>query len=225
MTITYKALAALLTYPSAELVAAVPEIAALIEREPRLPRAHKDALAALAAALAAGDLIALQEAYVALFDRGRSTSLHLFEHVHGDSRERGQAMVDLKALYARAGFVLAGSELPDYIPAVLEYLSQRPEAEAVEMLGDCAHIVRAVGEALQQRGSGYSAVFAAVLALAGEAGLAPRPAVRPAAPDKTIDEEWVEEPVIFGPAAGAGCGAARPATAVMHFARRPGTLR
>jgi nitrate reductase delta subunit len=225
MSITYKALSALLTYPCAELVAALPEITALIEREQRLPRAQKDALAAFAAALAADDLIALQEAYVALFDRGRATSLHLFEHVHGDSRERGQAMVDLKAVYARAGFALSASELPDYLPAVLEYLSQRPEAEARDMLGDCAHIVRAVGEALQQRRSGYSAVFAAVLAMAGEPGLAARPPAKPAAPEKSIDDEWIEEPVLFGPAAGAGCGAARPATAVMHFAPRPGAPR
>ena len=222
MTITFKALSALLAYPSAELVAALPEIAEIVGREPRLPAADKVALRELARELAAGDLLDLQEAYVSLFDRGRTTSLHLFEHVHGDSRERGQAMVDLKEIYARAGFVLSANELPDYLPALLEYLSQRPAEEAKAMLGDCAHILRAVGEALQQRASAYAAVFAAALALAGEPGLAARPRERPAAPEKSIDEEWAEEPVIFGPAGAAGCGAAARTPAVVQFMpRRP----
>jgi len=225
MTITYKALAALLAYPSAELVAALPEIVTVVEREPRRSRAHKDSLLALAAGLERADLLDAQEAYVALFDRGRTTSLHLFEHVHGDSRERGQAMVDLKQVYARHGFVLSANELPDFLPAVLEYLSQRPAAEAKEMLGDCAHILRAVGEALQDRASGYAAVLAAALAMVGEPGLAAVPREKPAAREKPIDDEWVDEPVIFGPAGAQGCGAARPPTAVMQFMPRPSTTR
>ena len=220
MTITYKALSALLAYPGADLVAALPEIATVIEREPRLSRPHKDALRALAARLETADLLDLQASYVALFDRGRTTSLHLFEHVHGDSRERGQAMVDLKQIYANNGFVLSANELPDFLPAVLEYLSQRPETEAQDMLGDCAHILRAIGEALQDRDSGYSAVFAAVLATVGEPGLAARRRDKPATSEKPIDEEWVDQPVIFGPAGAAACGAPRPQTAVMHFTPR-----
>jgi nitrate reductase molybdenum cofactor assembly chaperone NarJ/NarW len=220
MTITYKALSALLAYPCAELVAALPEIATIVEREPRLPRAVKDGLLALAAGLERADLLDAQEAYVALFDRGRRTSLHLFEHVHGDSRERGQAMVDLKAIYATNGFVLSANELPDFLPAVFEYLSQRPAAEAKDMLGDCAHILRAVGEALQERGSGYAAVLAAALAMVGEAGLASSRPDKPAVKEKTMDDEWAEEPVIFGPAGAAGCGVPRPQTAVMQFTPR-----
>jgi nitrate reductase delta subunit len=220
MTITYKALSALLAYPSADLVAALPDIATIVEREPRLSRTHKDGLLALAAGLERADLLDAQETYVALFDRGRTTSLHLFEHVHGDSRERGQAMVDLKEIYGRSGYVLSANELPDFLPAVFEYLSQRPEAEAKDMLGECAHILRTVGEALQDRGSGYSAVLAAALAMVGEPGLAAGRADRPAAREKAIDEDWVEEPVIFGPAGAAGCGVPRPRTAVMQFTPR-----
>jgi nitrate reductase delta subunit len=225
MTITYKALSALLAYPTADLVAALPEIATTVERERRLTRAHKDALHALATSLEASDLLDLQEAYVALFDRGRATSLHLFEHVHGDSRERGQAMVDLKEIYARNGFALSGGELPDFLPAVLEYLSRRPDSEAKDMLGDCAHILRAVGEALQDRASGYSAVLGAALAMVGEPGLAARPREKPIVKDKPIDDEWVEEPVIFGPAGAAGCGVPRPQTAVLQFVPRAGETR
>lgn len=221
MTIMYKALSALLAYPSADLVAALPEIATLIEREPRLGRRDQEALGVLANELETADLLDAQQAYVALFDRGRTTSLHLFEHVHGESRERGQAMVDLMQVYARHGFVLSANELPDFLPAVFEYLSQRPEAEAKDMLGDCAHILRAVGEALQDRGSGYGAVLAAALAMVGEPGLASKRSGKPAAREKAIDDEWVDEPVIFGPAGAPGCGApTRPATAVMQFMPR-----
>ncbi len=192
----------------------------IVEREPRLGRRNREALAALAAELGAADLLDAQEAYVALFDRGRATSLHLFEHVHGDSRERGQAMVDLKEIYARNGFVLSANELPDFLPAVFEYLGERPEAEARDMLGDCAHILRAVGEALQDRGSGYAAVLAAALAMVGEPGLAARRPDKPPVKEKAIDEDWVDEPVIFGPAGAPGCGAPAPQTAVMQFTPR-----
>ncbi len=142
MTVLFKALGALLTYPTPELVAALPEIASIIHDARKVPRKCRRSLDELIAELGENDLIDLQERYVDLFDRGRRTSLHLFEHVHGDSRERGQAMVDLKALYAGAGYTLAAHELPDYLPAVLEFVSLEPVA-VKEVLGDCAHIVRA----------------------------------------------------------------------------------
>ncbi len=172
--VTWKALGALLSYPSAELVAALPEIAAILDREPRLDRPMRGALDALIAWLARVDLLDAEENYVALFDRGRATSLHLFEHVHGDSRARGQAMVELQALYAKAGLKPSVNELPDYLPMMLEYLSLREETEVKDMLGDCAHIVRAIGQALVDRDSGYGAVAAAILALVGEPGLSAR---------------------------------------------------
>jgi nitrate reductase delta subunit len=219
MTPVLKALGALLAYPSSDLVAALPDIGALIQQEPRLPAAARQSLAQLQDELAAADLIDAQERYVALFDRGRATSLHLFEHVHGDSRERGQAMVDLKQVYARAGFVLAPGELPDFLPAVLEFLAQRPLVETEEMLGDCAHIVRAVGEALQDRGSRYAAVPQALLLLIGARGLAVGPVAAVVA-EAPLDEEWREEPVFFGPPGGAGCAAAAAPSSVVQFMPR-----
>jgi nitrate reductase delta subunit len=204
---TLKLLAVLLSYPSEDLVAALPEIARRLGAEPRLRGATQDALAGLLAELKREDLLDLQERYVAQFDSGRSTSLHLFEHVHGDSRDRGQAMVDLNALYARSGFVLAVNELPDYLPALLEFLAHRPAGEAHELIEDCAHILRAVGERLAAGGSPYAAVFAALLDLHGAAPLAvPKGAVKAhAAP--ALDEEWDEAPVEFGPASGVNAAA------------------
>jgi nitrate reductase delta subunit len=212
-----RALGALLTYPGRELVEALPEIAGVLESSRLLGRTQKQRLADLVSELRSADPCDLEERYVALFDRGRASSLHLFEHVHGDSRERGQAMVDLGRVYERAGFHLAGNELPDYIPAVLEYLSCRPIAEAREMLGDCAHILRAVGERLAGRGSRYGAVFDAILNAAGESGVdwgkAP-----PAEPEPAADDDWAEAPA-FGPAQPRDAGA-RAAVAVMKFVPR-----
>jgi nitrate reductase delta subunit len=220
MSITYKALAALLAYPDEQLVAALPEIRAVVEADRALPRAERRDLVALADEIASGDLIDAQERYVALFDRGRATSLHLFEHVHGESRDRGQAMVDLKAEYARAGLTLVDGELPDYLPALLEFLSMQPREVAEMMLGESAHLLRKVGNALAARRSRYAAVVAAALALVGEKGLDPTAGVEP---DKPIDEEWAEAPVVFGPGAAPSCGTGTPASAVVKFMPRGAT--
>src|SRR5690242_19502629 len=115
--ITLKALGAMLTYPTADLLASLPEIHSVIVEEYVLPRAKRERLKSLMHWMAAQEPLDLEAAYVELFDRGRATSLHLFEHLHGESRDRGQAMVDLKATYQRAGLQLTGNELPDYMPA------------------------------------------------------------------------------------------------------------
>jgi nitrate reductase delta subunit len=107
-------------------------------------------------------------------------------------------MVELKAIYEAAGFRLVAQELPDYLPVVLEYLSCRSAREARDMLGDYAHILRAVGEALLRRGSPYSAVFEAPLRIAGEVGLDAKAACRRAEPED-LDRDWFEEPA-FAPA-------------------------
>jgi nitrate reductase molybdenum cofactor assembly chaperone NarJ/NarW len=215
---TLKLLAVLLSYPSADLVAALPEIGRRLGEDRLLRRATQDALAGLLAELKREDLMDLQERYVAQFDTGRTTSLHLFEHVHGDSRDRGQAMVDLKALYDRAGFTLAGNELPDFLPAVLEYLSTRPRAEVRNMLDDCVHIVRAVGERLLDGGSPYAPVFSALLDIQGESPLVAgraRPAV-----EHAFDDEWQEAPVEFGPNAQSH-GAQQSRPQFIRFVQKP----
>lgn len=215
---TLKALGALLAYPTPELIDALPDLHAVIVEEGMLGSRERRALKALMQRLATADLMDLEERYVDLFDRGRATSLHLFEHVHGDSRDRGQAMVDLGRTYEAAGFHLDARELPDYLPVLLEFLSRRPLAESREMLGECAHLLRSIGESLQDRGSDHAAVLAALLRFAGADGLAAPRAVAPTRDEPTLDEEWAEAPA-FGPAsatdacsaaaAGRG-GAARP---------------
>jgi nitrate reductase molybdenum cofactor assembly chaperone NarJ/NarW len=203
-----RAFAALLAYPEPELVAALPEIRAALRVGP--------GLAGLLDELECGPLHALQERYVALFDRSRALSLHLFEHVHGESRDRGQAMVDLAAMYGSRGLTVEGHELPDYLPAFLEFASLLPAPEARGLLGESAGILRALGERLAARGSRYCAVFAALLALAGERGLAVERAARPRAADEespeAIDRNWMEQPVTFGGGA--------PQVAPVHIYRK-----
>jgi len=163
-------------------------------------------LTTLIAELGRVELISLQERYVASFDRSRELSLHLFEHVHGESRDRGQAMVDLGKLYASHGFILAGNELPDFLPALLEYLSYRPLPEAQALLADTVHILQALGERLARRASAYSGVLAALVRLAGE-----NPAFEPANDETAkcedpaaLDEEWAEPPAFSHRSGGGG---------------------
>ncbi|MGH7090197.1 MAG: nitrate reductase molybdenum cofactor assembly chaperone [Stellaceae bacterium] len=192
--IALRALAALLGYPHPELRTALPEIAEVLRAAPRLPPADRAALMALIDEIASGDQLDAEARYVELFDRGRATSLNLFEHLHGDARDRGQAMVELKRMYEAAGFVLATKELPDHLPVLLEYLSERDRTEIADVLGDCAHIVRSIGEALLKRQSRYAAVLQAVLRIAGEPPLDAARAARQPQERLDLDRDWAERP-------------------------------
>ena len=167
--LTLKVLSRLLTYPGAELAGASAAITGALEAEALLDADARAALAPLVTALADDDLYDLQEAYVSLFDRTRRLSLHLFEHVHGESRDRGQAMVGLAALYQKAGLSISANELPDFLPLFLEYAATRPLPEVQSLLGDVDHILAALEGRLAERGSRYAAVFTALRGLAGDA--------------------------------------------------------
>jgi len=204
---TFKVLSALLTYPSEELVAAAPLFGAVLDEERLAPLAAREKLDVLIDELASGDLYDLQERYGLLFDRSRSLALHLFEHVHGESRDRGQAMVDLKALYENAGFFIAANDLPDFIPLFLEFLSTQKVEAARELLAQPAHILAAIAERLERRESSYKAVFDALVAIAE--AKPEREAIEELlkGPDPdpmdfaALDAAWEEEEVRFGPAA------------------------
>ncbi len=196
--VLFKALSALLSYPTADMRQALPEIADVVRTTALLTAREQCSLLDLIDEIGRGDLLEAEERYVDLFDRGRALSLHLFEHLHGDSRDRGEAMVELKRLYERAGFELSARELPDYLPVLLEYLSCRDLAEARTMLADCAHILTTIGRSLIARGSRYAAVLQTLLVIAGEspidAAKTPRVKERP----ETLDRDWAEEPAFAG---------------------------
>ncbi|MCY1328310.1 Nitrate reductase molybdenum cofactor assembly chaperone NarJ [compost metagenome] len=200
--LSLRVLARLLDYPGAELQAASAEAIAILDAEERLPAPLRAQLTQWCRELAAGDLLDLEEAYVELFDRGRATSLLLFEHVHGESRDRGQAMVNLLAEYEAAGFQLDARELPDHLPLFLEYLSTRDHGEIGQWLGDIQHILALLAARLEERNTRYALVPRALLALIGatDAIDEQRPVVAEEKPDNTpqaLDAVWEEEAVRF----------------------------
>jgi nitrate reductase molybdenum cofactor assembly chaperone NarJ/NarW len=234
---TLKALSALLTYPTAELQQAAGEISKAIDAAQMIPIRIRDQMHTLLTEIAVGDLYDLQERYVLLFDRTRSLSLHLFEHVHGESRDRGQAMIDLKSQYEQYNLLMSTAELPDFVPLFLEYLSLLPAQEACDTLGQPAHIFAAMAERLRKRQSAYEAVFRALVALAAAKPKDEEVSALLTLPDPdaadlaALDAAWEDEPVNFGPGTGDGCkdgliarvrGAMRPAPG-MPSASRPNT--
>jgi len=200
--LTLRVLAHLLSYPDAELRSHLDELGTALRKEQALSPARLGELDTLLQRLARRDALDTEAEFVELFDRGRGTALHLFEHVHGDSRDRGPAMVDLIKTYEAAGLFMSEGELPDHLTVVLEYASTQPPEAAREFLREISHILQVIFSALLKRQSPYASVVAAVLDLAGEKAQAVKlPAELP------IDETW-QEPEAFG-----GCstqGQARP---------------
>lgn len=190
----FKAFSALLSYPAPEIRQALPEIADVVRASPLLGAGEREELFALIEEIGEGDQLEAEERYVDLFDRGRALSLNLFEHLHGDGRDRGAAMVELKALYSSAGFELSVSELPDYLPVVLEYLSLRDMAEARDMLSDCAHILATIARSLIARESRYAAVLQALLVIGGEKPVEAGKIEPVHEPPEALDRDWAEQP-------------------------------
>ena len=209
-----RVLARLLDYPDAELRSNLTALREALHGERALPPQRLAELDALMNSIAQSAPLEAEALYVELFDRGRTTSLHLFEHVHGDSRDRGPAMIDLAQTYEKAGLFLAEGEMPDFLPVVLEFTSTQPPREAREFLAEMAHIFNAIFAALQQRGSAYACVLGALLELAGEKAQPVQIAA-----EEPIDAVW-EEPVVFD-----GCsskGQARPdQPQPIHIVRKP----
>ena len=190
--LTLRVLAHLLSYPDTSLRDHMAEMTAALQRERALGADRLEELSALMQHLRGARAMDVEAHYVETFDRGRGTALHLFEHVHGDSRDRGPAMIDLLKTYEQAGLYLAPGELPDHLTVVLEYASTQPPAQARAFLRELTHILQAIFSALLRRESPYASVLAAVLELAGEKAQAVK------IPDEpTLDESW-EEPAVFG---------------------------
>ena len=207
------ALALLLGYPDAQLRSHLPQLLEAIDQEAAIPAARREELHALAADLTRMDPLDVEARYVETFDRGRATSLHMFEHIHGDSRERGPAMVDLLQTYEKSGLLLAPQELPDHLCVVLEFASTQPPKLATEFLGEMAHILTAIFSALSQRSSPYAVPVAAVLELCGE-----RVQAVAIVADEAMDDIW-QEPQAFD-----GCstkGQSKPSQEQpIHFVRQ-----
>ena len=218
---TLKSLSLLLSYPTRELQQSMPEVGGILASDPRMTAATRRALRPLVEEVGGRDIYDLEERFVMLFDRSRTLSLNLFEHVHGESRDRGGAMVSLLETYRAGGFEPDTSELPDHLPVLLEFLALRPWAEAQEILADAAHIFAALAERLTRRESPYAAVFTALLQLSGARADGDALAELLAEPETdpndlaALDAVWEESEVRFGPDPNAGCPVSRDMLARM----------
>ncbi|MFA7412939.1 MAG: nitrate reductase molybdenum cofactor assembly chaperone [Rhizobium sp.] len=223
-----KAISLLLSYPTEELIEGAPELKAALDADDTISREVKLLLGRLIDDLAGQDLYEAQERYVYLFDRSRSLSLNLFEHVHGESRDRGQAMVDLKTMYEGQGFEIDAKELPDYLPLFLEFLATLTTEEVDDLLDQTGHITAAIGERLRKRDSVYSNAFAA-LALVSKSKPDQKllKELLDGAEDdpndlEAMDRIWEDEVVTFGGNAGDNsCGPDRLRTQMRAAARKP----
>lgn len=226
MRLTLRVLSALLRYPDAAVQQAAPELAGALASDGLLSSEQRARLQPLLDDLASTDLLDLQERYVGLFDRGRALSLHLFEHVHGESRDRGQAMVDLRDRYEAQGLEIAAKELPDYLPLMLEYLSVLPAAQAADELAQPGVILSALAERLEEKGTPYAAPMRILADLAGAGGEAFE--IAPADdPDDlaALDAAWAEEQIRFDAPAAAGTGECPQVAAMVDRMLTPEPVR
>jgi len=217
MSLTLRVLAHLLSYPDAALRAHLDEMRDALRSERALTAGRLLEIDTLIDRLRSPRTLETEANYVELFDRGRGTALHLFEHVHGDSRDRGPAMIDLIQTYEQAGLYLGEGELPDHLTVVLEYASTQPPAQAREFLREMTHILQVIFSALLKRGSPYASVVAAVLDLAGEKAQAVKLPDEPA-----LDESW-EEPPAFGGCSTQGQAAPGQPQPIQVMKRPPAT--
>lgn len=213
-----KVVSRLLDYPSEALFAAADDLVEVVNNSAEISPENRTQLTDFIRTLTARDLYDAQESYDLLFDRGRALSLLLFEHVHGESRDRGQAMVDLISVYKTKGFDVCSEQLPDYIPLYLEFLSEQEDTYAQEWLGDVCHLLAMLAERLVERECGYSVLFDTLVALSGQEvdRTEIAEAVSKEERDDTveaIDKEWEDREVRFDdPIAGEGC----PSSSGMH---------
>ncbi|MDZ7737070.1 MAG: nitrate reductase molybdenum cofactor assembly chaperone [Gammaproteobacteria bacterium] len=199
-----KAVAMLLHYPDADLQTHIDQVAEVLLVRPELSTEERASLEQFSDSLRHRDLYDLEADYVETFDRSKKVSLYLFEHVHGESRDRGPAMVELSNAYKEKGFIIDCRELPDYLPMFLEFCASLPEAEARTWLEDTGHILQRIHVRLEDRENAYALPFRVLLRLLD---LDPRPAelVQEASEEErddtpaALDRVWMEAPVTFGP--------------------------
>ncbi len=228
MSVTLKILSAILSYPSNEMIEGEAELLEALKGDKTVSEQTKSLAGALVSDICSHDVYDAQERYVLLFDRTRTNSLHLFEHVHGESRDRGQAMVDLAVMYEKQGFDIEAKELPDFIPVFLEYLSTQSGEEVNNLLGQTLHIMVAIRQRLQKRKSIYANAFLAI-----EDMVEAKPdmalveqilAEKEADPNDldALDKIWEDEAVTFGAGKGEDvCGPDRLRTQIRAHNRPP----
>jgi nitrate reductase delta subunit len=201
--LTFRILSALLSYPTSELKAELGQAEQILRAESVLSGPHLQDACGFIKALEVMPQLEAESSYIEAFDRGRSTSLYLFEHIHGESRDRGQAMVRLLTRYRMHGLDLSAKELPDFLPLFLEFLSTCRPDEARKYLSEVVDIIAVIGERLRKRGAMHACLLEAIASLA-PSDRRGEPVVT--GPSKDLDRDdtpaaldaaWEEAPVTF----------------------------
>lgn len=196
---TYKILSLLLSYPNEELMDFLQEAEIELRNEALLTTEKMEEIVLFINHFRKMDLTDWQAEYVQLFDYSRSASLHLFEHVKSDSKDRGQAMVDMLGFYQENGLQLSANELPDYLPVFLEFLSIQNEKKAAELLAEPVHIIARIHAALEEKKNMYRHILSAVISLSAKQ---PDDAITNTIIKNekplNLDAEYEEKPVEFG---------------------------
>jgi nitrate reductase delta subunit len=204
--LTFRILSALLNYPTPELKAQLARAEQILRAEGVLTGSYLENVCAFLKQLQLIPQLEVESSYIDAFERGRSTSLYLFEHVHGESRDRGQAMVRLLMRYRMHGLDLSSKELPDFLPLFLEFLSTcRPQA-ARKYLSEVVDIIAMIGQRLRKRGVLYAPLLEAIASLAERDALGETSVLGESEDDDrddtpaALDAAWEEAPVTFNDA-------------------------
>lgn len=196
---TYKILSLLLSYPNVELMDFLAEAEKELRNENLLPKEKIEKVVHFIHHFRKMDLTDWQAEYVQLFDYSRSASLHLFEHVKSDSKDRGQAMVDMLEFYKENGLQLSANELPDYLPVFLEFLSNQQDEKAAELLAEPVNIIARIHAALEEKKNIYRHILLAVISLSSKKPDAKvTEAIIKNEKPLNLDAEYEEKPVEFG---------------------------
>jgi nitrate reductase delta subunit len=205
--LTFRVLSVLLSYPRPELKAEVGQAEKILRSEGILTGSQLENACAVLKQLQLTPQLEAESCYIETFDRGRSTSLYLFEHIHGESRDRGQAMVRLLTRYRMHGLDLHANELPDFLPLFLEFISTcRPE-QGFKYLAEVVDIIVMIGQRLSKRGAIYAPLFEAIASLVVPDAADAAPASEGSRDDDrddtpaALDAAWEESPVTFDDAA------------------------
>jgi nitrate reductase delta subunit len=163
---TYKLLSLFLQYPDAELIDARQDLAREVAQLPSSPAAK--ALQRFCDWWTREDPLALEQHYVETFDLDRRCGLYLTFYSDGDKRQRGAVLLRLGRLYRAAGLPLADGELPDFLPAMLEFAAAAPSGHGMIVLREHRPALELLRQALNDRDTPYAHVLDAVCMALGK---------------------------------------------------------
>jgi nitrate reductase delta subunit len=161
LRLLWRVAALLLDYPGGQTLAMADQ---LIAAARELPASVGAPLLDLLTEYCDADPLQLAARYVETFDMHRRASLHLTYYAYGDTRKRGMALLRFKHTYRQAGIRLGDSELPDYLPLVLEFAATVDPGQGKRLLAENVPVLELLRLSLLDSASTYAAVVAAVLA-------------------------------------------------------------